>query len=277
MKISIYKFFALLMVACMPLLSCNQQGDEPSEESFEVTPSALTLDPQGGQDFIYVRSAEDWLMRSDLKWVKVVTSSGKASPDVVKATITYEANTSGAAREGVITIKSLKGASAQVKVSQDKFSGQLSARGISTAEDLLAFAQAVNEGASLTPFLVEGTVTLLNDIDASSIKDWTPVGTQSSPFTGSFDGKGYTIKNIKWNVDLSDFPNAGVFGYAKNANITGLTVGAQGDVCTLVGSASTVKRFKIVRMSPAIPMSVETFFAISAGSMSIWMMRLSRA
>ena len=234
------------MVACLPLLSCNQQGDEPSEVSFEVTPSALTLDPQGGQDFIYVRSAEDWLMRSDLKWVKVVTSSGKASPDVVKATITYEANTSGAAREGVITIKSLKGASAQVKVSQEKFSGQLSARGISTAEDLLAFAQAVNEGASLTPFLVEGTVTLLNDIDASSIKDWTPVGTQSSPFTGSFDGKGYTIKNIKWNVDLSDFPNAGVFGYAKNANITGLTVGAQGDVCTLVGSASTVNAGAVV-------------------------------
>lgn len=234
------------MVACLPLLSCNQQGDEPSEVSFEVTPSALTLDPQGGQDFIYVRSAEDWLMRSDLKWVKVVTSSGKASPDVVKATITYEANTSGAAREGVITVKTLKGATAQVKVSQDKFSGQLSARGISTAEDLLAFAQAVNEGASLTPFLVEGTVTLLNDIDASSIKDWTPVGTQSSPFTGSFDGKGYTIKNIKWNVDLSDFPNAGVFGYAKNANITGLKVGAEGDVCTLTGSASAVNAGAVV-------------------------------
>ena len=228
------------MVACLPLLSCNHQSDEPSGPSFEVTPASLTLDPQGGQDFIYVRSAEDWLMRSDVKWVKVVTSSGKASSDIVKATVTYEANTSGAAREGIISVKTLKGATAQVKVSQDKFSGQLSARGISTAEDLLAFAQAVNEGSSLTPFLVDGVVTLLNDIDASSIKDWTPAGTLSSPFSGSFDGKGHAIKNINWNVDLSDFPDAGIFGYAKNANITGLTVGAPGDVCTLNGSASSV-------------------------------------
>lgn len=234
------------MVACMPLLSCNQQGDEPLEASFEVTPASLTLDPQGGQDFIYVRSGEDWLMRSDVKWAKVVTSSGKASSDIVKATITYEANTSGAAREGIITVKTLKGATAQVKVSQEKFTGQLSARGISSAEDLLAFAQAVNEGASLTPFLVDGVVTLLNDIDVSSIKEWTPAGTQSNPFSGSFDGNGYTIKNINWSVDLSDFPDAGIIGYAKNANITGLKVGAEGDVCTLAGTASAVNAGAVV-------------------------------
>ena len=220
------------MVACMTLSSCNPVGSEPLEASFEVTPASLTLDPQGGQDFIYVRSAEDWLMRSDVKWVKVVTSSGKASSDIAKATITYEANTSGATREGTITVKTVKGSSFEVKVSQDKFSGQATTRGISTAEDLVAFAQAVNEGASLTPFLVDGVVTLLNDVDASSIKDWTPAGTQANPFTGSFDGKGYTIKNIKWNVDLSEYPDAGIIGYAKNANITGLKVGADGDGCT---------------------------------------------
>lgn len=240
MKISINNFLAFLMVACLLLLSCNHQGGEPAEVSFEVTPVSLTLDPQGGQDFIYVRSGEDWLMRSDVKWVKVVTSSGKASSDGVRAAITYEANISGAAREGTVSVKTLKGASVQVKVSQDSFSGQLSERGISTAEDLLAFAQAVNEGASLTPFLVDGVVTLLNDIDVSSIKDWAPAGTQSNPFTGPFDGKGYTIRNINWNVDLSEYPDAGIFGYARNANITGLKVGVEGDVCTLAGSASAV-------------------------------------
>ena len=234
------------MVACMTLSSCNPVGSEPLEASFEVTPASLTLDPQGGQDFIYVRSAEDWLMRSDVKWVKVVTSSGKASPDIAKATITYEANTSGATREGTVTVKTVKGSTIEVKVSQDKFSGQASTRGISTAEDLVAFAQAVNEGASLTPFLVDGVVTLLNDVDASSIKDWTPAGTQANPFTGSFDGKGYTIKNIKWNVDLSDYPDAGIIGYAKNANITGLKVGADGDECTLTGTATAVNAGAVV-------------------------------
>ena len=210
--------FAAILIACMTSSSCNQEGGEQKRDSFEVTPVSLTLDPEGGQDFVYVRSSEDWLMRSEVKWVKVVTTSGKASPDVVKVTVTYEANTSGAAREGTVSVKTIKGTSAQVKVSQDKFTGQLSRRGISTTEDLVAFAQTVNEGGSLTPFLVNGVVSLLNDIDASSIKEWTPVGTQSSPFSGSFDGKGHTIKNIKWNVDLSKYPDAGIFGYARNAN-----------------------------------------------------------
>ena len=235
-----------LMAACMSLTSCSPQGDEPAKTSFEVAPLSLTLDPQGGQEFITVTSNEDWLMRSDVKWVKVVTSSGKASSDPVKASITFEANTESAARQGTITVKTLKGKTAEVKVSQEKFTGQLAARGIATAEDLLAFAQAVNEGTSLTPFLVDGTVTLLNDIDASSISEWTPAGTQANPFSGSFNGKGYTIKNIKWSVDLSKYPDAGIIGYAKNANITGLKVGEEGDVCTLTGSATAVNAGAVV-------------------------------
>ena len=239
MKFKISKLLSCLLVAGM-FVSCDQAGNAEPAPALEVTPTSLALDPQGGQEFISVRSTEDWLMRSDVKWVKVATSSGKAAAEPVKASITFEANTSGAAREGVITVKTLKGASAQIKVSQDNFTGQLKTRGISTAEDLVAFAQAVNEGTTLTPFLVDGVVKILNDIDASSIKDWTPAGTQTNPFSGVFDGNGYTIKNIKWSVDLSKYPDAGIIGYAKNANITGLKVGAEGDVFTLAGTASAV-------------------------------------
>ena len=239
MKFKISKLLSCLLVAGM-FVSCDQAGNKQPAVAFEVTPTSLVLDPQGGQEFISVRSNEDWLMRSEVKWVKVATSSGKASSEPTKASITFEANTSGAAREGVITVKTLKGASAQIKVSQDNFTGQLKTRGISTAEDLVAFAQAVNEGTTLTPFLVDGAVKILNDIDASSIKDWTPAGTQTNPFSGVFDGNGYTIKNIKWSVDLSKYPDAGIIGYAKNANITGLKVGAEGDVFTLAGTASAV-------------------------------------
>ena len=245
MKFKISKLLSCLLVAGM-FVSCDQAGNEQPAVAFEVTPTSLVLDPQGGQEFISVRSNEDWLMRSEVKWVKVATSSGKASSEPAKASITFEANTSGAAREGVITVKTLKGASAQIKVSQDNFTGQLKTRGISTAEDLVAFAQAVNEGTTLTPFLVDGAVKILNDIDASSIKDWTPAGTQTNPFSGVFDGNGYTIKNIKWSVDLSKYPDAGIIGYAKNANITGLKVGAEGDVFTLAGTASAVNAGAVV-------------------------------
>lgn len=245
MKFKISKILSCLLVAGI-FISCDQPGNEGPATALEVTPTSMTLDPQGGQEFITVSSTEDWLMRSEVKWVKVVTSSGKASAEPVKASITFEANTSGAAREGVITVKTLKGATVQIKVSQDNFTGQLKTRGISSAEDLLAFAQAVNEGTTLTPFLVDGVVKILNDIDASSIKNWTPAGTQANPFNGSFDGNGYTIKNIKWSVDLSKYPDAGIIGYAKNANITDLKVGAEGDVFTLTGSASTVNAGVVV-------------------------------
>lgn len=245
MKFKISKILSCLLVAGL-FVSCDQTGNEQPAPALSASPTSLTLDPQGGQEFISVTSTEDWLIRSDVKWVRVATPYGKASAEPTKASITYDANTDGVAREGIITVKTIKGASVQVKVSQDKLTGQLATRGISSAEDLLAFAQAVNEGSSLTPFLVDGVVTLLNDIDASSIKDWTPAGTQANPFGGSFNGKGYTIKNIKWSVDLSKYPDAGIIGYAKNANITGLKVGADGDVFTLTGSASAVNAGAVV-------------------------------
>ena len=60
---------------------------------------------------------------------------------------------------------------------------------------------------------------------------WTPIGTQARPFTGRFNGNGYTIKG---NISLSDssiwIPSsgtgyAGIFGYASDAEIYDVVVG----------------------------------------------------
>lgn len=240
MKMKINKIAAFLLAAGLFMLSCGPEGEETQPVALSVSPKAVTLDPQGGQEFLTVTSGEDWLMRTEAKWVKVATSSGKASSEPVKASFTYEANTDGAAREAVITVKTLKGTTAEVKLSQAKHDGPLSVRGIATADDLVAFARTVNEGGSLTPFMVDGDIVLLNDIDASSITQWTPAGTKTSPFTGNFNGGGYSIKNVNWSVDLSSTPYSGLFGYTKGAAIAGVTVGAAGDVVTLAGNATTV-------------------------------------
>ena len=216
------------------------------EIALQVAPTSLELDPQGGQEYLTVTSNEDWLLRSDVKWVKAVTASGKASADPVKASITFEANTSGAAREGKLTVKTLSGKTAEVKISQAILDGPVSQRGVASAEDLAAFAQAVNDGSSLTPFMVDGVVVLLNDIDASSIKEWTPIGTASNPFTGSFDGKGHTIKNINWTIDASKYADAGLFGYTKGASIFGLDVGLTGNKITVKGNAAGLNAGVIV-------------------------------
>ena len=82
--------------------------------------------------------------------------------------------------------------------------------GIATAADLMEFAAAVNAGESFAKWMnSEGKVVLLNDIDMASVTSWTPVGdavsnwasnkleiTSGNPFTGYFDGKGFSIKNF---------------------------------------------------------------------------------
>ena len=234
------------MAAGLFLVSCGQTGGEAPAVTLQVAPTSLELDPQGGQEYLTISSNEDWLLRSEVKWVKAVTSSGKASAELVKASITFDANTSGAAREGKLIVKTLSGKTAEVKVSQAKLDGPVAQRGISSAEDLTAFAKAVNEGSSLTPFMVDGVVVLLNDIDASSIKDWTPIGTSSNPFAGNFDGKGRTIKNINWTIDASKYADAGIFGYTKGASILGLNVGAAGNKITVKGNAAALNAGVII-------------------------------
>lgn len=101
------------------------------------------------------------------------------------------------------------------------------AGGIATAEDLVAFASAVNAGESIVNWMnADGKVVLLNDIDMSSVTAWTPIGasafnwasnalslTSGNMFTGYFDGQGHAIKNFKMVCDNATTGGAwGLFG-----------------------------------------------------------------
>lgn len=101
------------------------------------------------------------------------------------------------------------------------------AGGIATAEDLVAFASAVNAGESIVNWMnADGKVVLLNDIDMSSVTSWTPIGASNftwasnaltcdsgKMFTGYFDGQGHSIKNFKMVCENSTAGAAwGLFG-----------------------------------------------------------------
>lgn len=101
------------------------------------------------------------------------------------------------------------------------------AGGIATAEDLAAFAAAVNAGESIVNWMnADGKIVLLNDIDMSSVTSWTPIGASSftwasnaltcdsgKMFTGYFDGQGHAIKNFKMVCDNATTGGAwGLFG-----------------------------------------------------------------
>jgi putative D-tyrosyl-tRNA(Tyr) deacylase len=118
--------------------------------------------------------------------------------------------------------------------------------GIRTAEDMKAFAAAVNAGKSLAKYTIEGEVRLMNDIDMTGV-DWsgyiiggvvTPSTTVANTvvtynlgeyaFNKVFNGNGFALKNVAWAFDLSDgniahglFSGLGAEGEIKNLTIEG--------------------------------------------------------
>lgn len=104
---------------------------------------------------------------------------------------------------------------------------EVAGSGIADAEDLVAFAKAVNEGGSIQQWTNEqGKVVLLDDIDMSGTENWTPIGsgtfswasnsisvTGGNPFTGYFDGQGHRIINMEMVCDVNGEGQAwGLFG-----------------------------------------------------------------
>ena len=77
-----------------------------------------------------------------------------------------------------------------------------------TAEDLAGLAELVNAGNDF-----EGiTVCLGSDIDLAG-KPWTPIGTKSNNFGGTFDGKNFVISNL----NVSGTECVGLIGCAGSA------------------------------------------------------------
>ena len=82
---------------------------------------------------------------------------------------------------------------------------------ISTADELRWFAGLVN--GTLTDGTAQNTAAwavLTTNIDLGAA-DWTPIGSESNRYTGTFDGAGHTIRNMR--VDNSNADYQGFVGY----------------------------------------------------------------
>lgn len=93
---------------------------------------------------------------------------------------------------------------------------------IYSGEGLKVAADVVNSGDT------DINIILDNDIDLSDI-DWTPIGTESRPYTGTFDGGTYTITGLTVNQTRENVGLIGCIGSngtvknvkLENVNITG--------------------------------------------------------
>ena len=115
---------------------------------------------------------------------------------------------------------------------------------ITEANQLKALARMVNSGKdSMTgkTIMLGADIRLNNDAVPTSGNQWTPIGTNSKRFAGTFDGQGHTIRGLCINATTD---NQGLFGYIdKSAIVQNLIV---------TGSVTTSKEYTggIVGRSP---------------------------
>ena len=107
---------------------------------------------------------------------------------------------------------------------------------ISTPEQLQAFSYIVNGIAGYTQN-TSAKAVLLGDIDMTGMTTWLPIGSNSAPFSGTFDGQGHSIQNlvIKTNKSYS-----GLFGKTLKATIKGFSVSGTLTVAEGSGEHGTV-------------------------------------
>lgn len=105
---------------------------------------------------------------------------------------------------------------------------------ISTAAQLAKLAEDVNAGKSYT----SGTFTLTADIDLNN-QQFTPIGIYSKPFTGTFDGAGYTIKNATISGSDASVIWAGLFGCVNGGTVQDFTLDNIRVTNTSTASSST--------------------------------------
>ncbi|MDD6071852.1 MAG: hypothetical protein PUC12_13745 [Clostridiales bacterium] len=100
---------------------------------------------------------------------------------------------------------------------------------IETGAELAWFADEVNVKKNTGIAAV-----LTSDIDLSGYP-WTPIGTISQSYSGIFDGKNHTVKNMY----VKDISYAGLFGCAKgiiqNVTVEGKIISSKGSIGAIVG------------------------------------------
>ena len=107
---------------------------------------------------------------------------------------------------------------------------------IGNAAQLYWFAQLVNEGetaanAVLTADIVvnENVLTAEGELNGTPTYSWTPIGTSSKQYAGTFDGNGHTISGLYFNnTTMRNYPDGGNFvgliGYTNSATIKNVGV-----------------------------------------------------
>lgn len=127
-------------------------------------------------------------------------------------------------------------------------------KGIFSAEDLLILADSINTYGKIPAAYLysEKTVRLYKNIDLNGV-NLTSIGTKDNPFTGTFDGQGYTISGLTGATGLfgtvgnADASSATI----RNLRLSGTIAGTADGIALLIDTATntTVKNCHVIGTS----------------------------
>ena len=100
---------------------------------------------------------------------------------------------------------------------------------ISKPVQLYWFAEQVNSGSTSINGVLQNSIVVNDSVltEDGSLKGtpaqtWTPIGTSSIAYTGTFDGQGHTISGLYLNITSKSY--VGLFGYTSSATIQNVGV-----------------------------------------------------
>lgn len=125
---------------------------------------------------------------------------------------------------------------------------------ISTIQELYWFSAYVNNTDSSIKAELANNITVNEDISAQDCIIWTPAGTGSKPFTGTFDGKGHIISGL---VKENSTEPVGLFGVigsgakVSNVGVVNCIFSSTADAGGIAGSnEGTITDSYIYNISP---------------------------
>lgn len=129
------------------------------------------------------------------------------------------------------------------KITTNEWGGEETVYEIYNAGQLYWFAEQVNKYDNYINGRLMADIVVNKDLSAGDLRVWTPIGIGDRPYTGSFDGQGYTVSGLYFNDPDASY--VGLFGYTdygytiKNINITNSYFCGNSTVGALMGYAGS--------------------------------------
>lgn len=202
-------------------ISANSNIIQTHTKGTKVLTDTIYFSSFTGSKSFQIFSDFDWIISSSDTWLSFNNQTGSGDMSII---VSVEENTNAETRTGTITISSTNQPDVIVKIIQNSNSNPIIGSG-TIADPYSIFVYDNLCQIDNVNYSWNAVYELMNDIDASASNSgagFLPIGNEDNPFSGKFDGNGYSIKNLYINRPTSVL--IGLFGSCQNAVISDLTL-----------------------------------------------------